>query len=154
MKRTVIQSICLIPVMALGPAEYAAAAGDMTAQDPIEVEVQLGNSEGALRFFPSDLELETGKLYKLVLHNPGSGVKHYFSSEGLSRSVFTRKAQVLGADGNTIAEIKGAIREIEVYPGGTAEWWFVPLVTGKLNDLRCTIEGHAEAGMVGTIKIR
>ena len=31
-------------------------------------------------------------------------------------SVFTRKAQVLGPDGKTIAEIKGTIREIEVYP--------------------------------------
>jgi uncharacterized cupredoxin-like copper-binding protein len=72
----------------------------------------------------------------------------------LSRSVFTRKAQVLGPDGKTIAEIKGTIREIEVYPNGTAEWWFVPIKTGVLNDLKCTIKGHAEAGMVGTITIK
>jgi hypothetical protein len=74
--------------------------------------------------------------------------------QGLSRSVFTRKAQVLGPDGKTIAEIKGTIREIEVYPNGTAEWWFVPIKTGVLNDLKCTIKGHAEAGMVGTITIK
>ncbi len=53
-----------------------------------------------------------------------------------------------------IAEIKGSIREIEVYPQGTAEWWFVPVKAGTFNDLKCTIAGHAEAGMVGTVTIR
>lgn len=129
------------------------ASGDMTGQKPIEVKVQLGDTKNAMRFFPSNLEFETGKLYKLVLHNAGA-TKHYFSSEGLSRSVFTRKTQVLGPQGNTIAEVKGSIREIEVYPGGTAEWWFVPVKTAKLDDLKCTIKGHADLGMVGTITIK
>jgi uncharacterized cupredoxin-like copper-binding protein len=129
------------------------AAGDMTEQKPVEIRVELGDKENARRFFPANLELETGKLYKLVLHN-ASGEKHYFSSEGLSRAVFTRKAQVLGRDGKPAAEIKGFIREIEVYPSETAEWWFVPVKAGVLDDLVCTIEGHAEAGMVGVITIR
>ena len=129
------------------------AEGDMTKQNPIEVKVQLGDKKNSLRFFPAKLTFETGKLYKLILHN-SSSMKHYFSSEGLSRSVFTRKAQVLGADGKTIAEVKGNIREIEVYPDGTAEWWFVPVKTANLTDLKCTIKGHAEAGMVGSITIQ
>lgn len=129
------------------------AAGDMTAQQPISVTVQLGNSENALQFTPATLEFETGRLYKLVLHN-ASSAKHYFSSEGLSRAVFTRKVQVVGADQTTLAEIKGSIREIEVYPGGTAEWWFVPVKTATLDDLKCTIAGHAEGGMVGHITIK
>ncbi len=119
----------------------------------MEIKVLLGDSSNAMRFFPANLEFETGKLYKLVLHN-SSATKHYFSSERLSHSVFTRKAQVLGPDGKTIAEIKGTIREIEVYPNGTAEWWFVPVKTGVQNDLKCTIKGHAEAGMVGKITIK
>lgn len=88
-----------------------------------------------------------------MLYN-ASGIKHYFSSEGLFRSVFTRKAQVLGTDGKTIAEVKGMIQEIEVYPNGTAEWWFVPVKTGTFNDLKCTIKGHTEAGMIGSISIK
>ena len=152
MKKTVF-SVLLVMAIAFGVSGYTMAAGDMTAQNPIEIKVQLGDSRNALRFFPANLAFETGKLYKLVLHN-ASGMKHYFSSEGLSRSVFTRKAQVLGADGKTIAEIKGTIREIEVYPGGTAEWWFVPVKTGRLNDLECTIKGHAEEGMVGAVTIK
>ena len=146
--------IAVFSVLAIvfGVSGYTIAAGDMTAQDPVEVLVKLGDSKNSLHFYPETLSFETGKLYKLVLHN-ASSMKHYFSSEGLSGAVFTRKAQVLGADGKTIAEIKGTIREIEIYPGGTAEWWFVPVKTGKFNDLRCTIKGHAEGGMVGTISI-
>jgi uncharacterized cupredoxin-like copper-binding protein len=128
-------------------------AGDFTRQEPIEVKVQLGDGKNALRFFPDAISLETGKLYRLVLSNP-STEKHYFSSAGLSEAVFTRKVQVNGNDGKAIAEMKGAIREIEVYPKGTAEWWFVPVKTGKLTDLICTIPGHAEAGMKGTIEIK
>ena len=145
--------LLLVVAVALGAAGSLMAAGDMTDQKPIEITVTLGDRSNARRFFPATLELETGKLYKLVLHN-ASKEKHYFSSEGLSRSVFTRKVQVLGADGTTSAEIKGFIREIEVYPAGTAEWWFVPVATAELNDLKCTIKGHAEAGMVGAITIK
>lgn len=135
----------------------AFSAGDLAKQKPIEVRVQLGTKGGGLKFGPDNLTFETGKLYKLVLTNP-SKKKHYFTSLGLASRVYTRKVQVVD-DGGTIAEIKGAIREIEVYPGGKAEWWFVPVATGKFGDLHCRIKDkdgrtHAEKGMVGTITIR
>ena len=145
--------LVLTAIFGLAGTATALAAGDLTAQAATEVKVQLGDKENALRFFPDRLELETGKLYKLVLHN-ASATAHYFSSEGLSRAVFTRKAQVLGPDGKTIAEVKGTVFEIEIYPGGTAEWWFVPVKTVTLNDLKCTVKGHAEGGMVGAITIK
>ncbi len=147
-KLLILVMTILIALLSFGQSE-----GDLTKQDPIELTVQLGNEENHLSFFPNNLELETGKLYKLILVNP-SERKHYFSSEGLSRAVFTRKVQVLGNEGQTIAEIKGPTREIEVYPKGTAEWWFVPIQTGEFTDLKCTIAGHAEAGMVGKILIK
>lgn len=130
----------------------APAAGDLTGQDPIEITLRLGDEKNALRFFPDRLELETGKLYKLVLHN-GSPQKHYFSSDGFSRAVFTRKVQVRDREGTSIAEVKGSIREIEVYPGQQAEWWLVPVKSGLFGDLKCTIEDHAERGMVGSIRV-
>jgi uncharacterized cupredoxin-like copper-binding protein len=131
----------------------ALAAGDMTQQTPIDIKVQLGDEKNALRFVPAKIELETGKLYRLILSNP-STEKHYFSSEGLSQAVFTRKVQVNGAAGKASAEVKGVIREIEVYPNAVTEWWFVPIKTGNFGDLKCTIPGHAEAGMVGHILIK
>jgi plastocyanin len=49
-------------------------------------------------------------------------------------------------------EIKGAIHELELKPGGDAEWVFVPMKPGKYS-LRCPIPGHTEAGMTGEIVI-
>jgi uncharacterized cupredoxin-like copper-binding protein len=145
--------LTLALTVGLAGTSIALAAGDLTAQAPVEIKIHLGDKANALRFFPDKLELETGKLYKLVLSNP-STMAHYFSSEALSRAVFTRKVQVMGADGKAIAEVKGLIAEIEVHPGGTAEWWFVPVKTGTVSDLKCTVKGHSEGGMVGTITIK
>ena len=108
----------------------------------------------------SKLRFETGKLYKLVLRNP-SNDPHYFTSHAFTQLIYTRKVQVVqDRDGKrtTLAEFKGAIREIEVYPGHIAEWWFVPVAAGRATDLRCGIVGadgksHAEHGMVGEIVI-
>ena len=133
--------------------ENSFATGDLTKQEPIELYVNLGNKKDEIKFFPNKLLFETGRLYKLVLTN-NSPQKHYFSSDKFSQAVFTRKVQISSSSGTPIAEIKGSIREIEVYPGRTVEWWFVPLKTGKFDDLKCTIPGHTEAGMVGIIEIK
>ena len=147
---TIAFSALVLSMFQAGPAR---AAGDMTQQTPIDIKVNLGNEKNAMRFAPDKIELETGKLYRLLLSNP-SPEKHYFSSEGLSQAVFTRKVQVNDKTGKALAEVKGVIREIEVYPNAVTEWWFVPLKTGNFGDLKCTIPGHAEAGMVGNISIR
>lgn len=139
----------------------AGAAGDLTRQEPTEVIVELGRPNGEHVFEPNRLRFETGRLYRLVLRNV-SRDPHYFTSDEFAARVFTRKVQVIQAtpDGRTvtIAEFKGTIREIEVYPGHTAEWWFVPVATGRITDLRCGITAsdgrtHAQHGMVGEIEI-
>lgn len=131
----------------------AIAKGDLTNQHPIENTVLLGNKNNQLRFFPSTLSFDTGKLYKLILKNP-SPQKHYFNASHLSRSVFTRKVQVMNKKNSVIAEIKGTVHEIEVYPGGTVEWWFVPVKTLTSSPLKCSISGHSAAGMTGNITIK
>jgi uncharacterized cupredoxin-like copper-binding protein len=144
----------------LGVASGAAlAAGDLSKQTPIEVTVDLG-SPGKHEFTPKQLKFETGKLYKLILRNTSSD-PHYFTSHAFSQMVFTRKVQVTQQQNGkavTLAEFKGAIREIEVYPGQSAEWWLVPVAAGRASDLRCDIKAsdgktHAELGMTGEIVI-
>ena len=137
----------------------ARAAGDLSRQEPIELTLDLGKP-GQHVFEPNRLRFETGKLYKLVLRNP-SNDPHYFTSHGFTQLIYTRKVQVVQTrDGKltTLAEFKGPIREIEVYPGQTAEWWFVPIATGRVTDLQCGIRGsdgktHADHGMTGEIVI-
>src|ERR1700752_727709 len=129
--------------LASGPA---IAAGDLSRQTPSEVTVSLG-TPGKPAFEPNQLRFETGKLYKLILRND-SNDPHYFTSHTFSQMVWTRKAQVTQqrhGKSVTLAEFKGAIREIEVYPGYSA-------------DLPCHIKGadgktHAELGMTGEIII-
>lgn len=142
-------------------AGTARAEGDLTRQEPITMEVQLGVGN-AHQFSPSHLEFETGKLYKLVLIN-NSSVKHYFTSYGLAKRVFSRKVQVMKESEEGVsrtAEIKGDISEVEVFPGHRVEWWFVPVQTGELTDLHCHVDDeasgmtHAELGMTGSITIR
>ena len=99
----------MIAVLALALFAWvfkAQAAGDLSRQVPLEVRVQLGDDKGVRRFFPERIELETGKLYRLILSNP-SPEKHYFSSDAFAQAIYTRKVQVNGADGNAVAEIKG-----------------------------------------------
>ena len=140
-------------------ATMAHAGGDLSRQEPIEVTVELGKP-GRHAFTPDKLHFETGKLYKLVLRNP-SNEPHYFTSHAFTQLIYTRKVQVAQSrDGKTapLAEFKGAIREIEIYPGQTAEWWFVPVAAGRVTDLRCGIvaadgKSHADHGMVGEIVI-
>lgn len=146
--------------LCLGGSPVAQAAGDLSRQTPIEITVELGKPGQHHAFIPNQLKFETGKLYKLVLKNL-SDDPHYFTSHEFSQRIYTRKVQVTQErDGkpSVLAEFKGAMREIEVYPGHTAEWWFVPIATGRLNDLRCGIVGkdgvsHADHGMTGEIII-
>jgi len=143
-------------VTAIGGAQ---AAGDLSRQTPIEITVTLGKP-GQHVFVPNRLRFETGKLYKLILTNP-SNDPHYFTSHAFTQLIYTRKVQVTQVrDGKpvTLAEFKGAIREIEVYPGHSAEWWFVPVATGHVTDLQCGIRGadgktHSDHGMIGEIVI-
>lgn len=98
----------------------AHAAGDLTRQTPTDILVRLGDEDGRMRFYPDTIRVETGKLYRLRLINR-SPHPHYFSSENFARGIFTRKVESLAADGERQAEIKGQIREIEVFPGGVVE---------------------------------
>ena len=129
----------------------AGAAGDLSRQEPITVTVQLGTTSGEHRFVPPLLKFDTGRLYRLRLENPSPN-DYYFHSAGLADAVYTRKVSVLDADEKTIAEVYGGIRRLEVKAGGLAEWWFVPVRTGRFDDLAST-RSHTQAGMTGTVEI-
>src|SRR3982074_1830843 len=132
-------TMMLIAAAVLSAASFGPAppAGDLSRQEPIAITVELGKP-GQHVFVPSKLRFETGKLYKLVLKNP-SDDPHYFTSMASPNSLHAQSPGRAGArrqDDNT-RRIQGAIREIEVYPGQMAEWWFAPAAAGRVTDLRC-----------------
>lgn len=135
--------ICLIFCTGgLCAANALAAALPKTA---IEIPIHLGTEAGELKFVPDRLQFTAGQRYKLILDNP-SPQKHYFTAKDFADGIWSQKVDA----GNV--EIKGAIHELELRPGAIAQWVFVPLRTGTY-ELRCSIPGHAEAGMRGTIAI-
>ncbi len=137
-----MRNILLATLLSVGLA-FPAAAVDLSRQKPIEVKIDLGNALGKLGFFPNELTFETGKLYKLTIKNP-SNKFHYFSAPKFAASVWTRKVQT------EQSEVKGAVREVEVFSGGSTDWYFVPVAAGTFK-LVCTKKGHTETG---TITIR
>ena len=143
----------LLAMCALPLASAAYAAGDLSKADPVEIVIEMGAlNPKAMYFKPNHIDLETGKAYKLVFKNTDK-VKHEFAAPEFVGRVFTRKVEVLGKDGEMISEVKGSVTEVEVAGGGTVEWFIVPVQTGTDIPMECAIEGHKEAGMVGTITI-
>jgi len=143
--RRLAANLGIVCALSAGGLPALASAADLSQQQPIEVIVKLGDEQNHLAFTPAKLTFDAGKLYKLVLENPSSS-KHYFSALRFASAIWTRKVEVGGA------EIKGATRELEIKPGGKAEWFFVPVQAGNF-PLKCTVPSHAEAGMVGEITI-
>ncbi len=141
-----------VSALAFGTAAYA--AGDLSRADPVEFVVEMGQQDAKHMYFkPNHLEFETGKAYKIVFKNLDK-IKHEFAAPEFVAKIFTRKVEVLGPDGKMISEVKGAISEVEVAGGGTVEWFIVPVQTGKDIPVECAIEGHKEAGMIGTFTIK
>ena len=124
----------------------AALAAVAPSQQPVDtLTIHLGNELGSLVFEPNTLTFDAGKRYKLLLDNP-SPTKHYFTAKDFADVIWTQKVEA----GNV--EVKGAIHELELKPAAEAEWVFVPQKPGTY-ELHCSIAGHAEAGMVGTLTI-
>ena len=137
---------------------YNSQSNDLTRQKEIEKIVLLKGEQGKIHFYdPNELVFETGKLYKLIIKNE-SDSKHYFTSTLFAKSIFTRKVQV-SLNNKKVAEIKGIINNVEVWPNHQLEWWFVPIKTGVFKDLYCNVKdtktnlSHANMGMTGTIII-
>lgn len=146
-------ALCAVVIVGLWfAAAPVHAAGDLTRQEPAAVTLMLGNAEGEHRFFPDALSFETGKLYVLRIENPSPNA-YYFGSQSLADAIYSRKVVTLDANGKPLAEVYGPVRRVELKPGSVLEWWFLPVRTGKFEDLMST-RTHSEAGMRATIEIR
>ena len=137
---------------------YYSLSNDLTRQKEIQKIVLLKGEKGKIHFYePNELVFNTGKLYKLIIKNE-SDSKHYFTSTLFAKSIFTRKVQV-SLNNKKVAEIKGIINNVEVWPNHQLEWWFVPIKTGVFKDLYCNVKdtktnlSHSNMGMTGTIII-
>lgn len=154
----------LIIAVAAAYAALAGLAGAQAAvpskQQPIEVTVQLGTQDSELVITPSQLKFEKNQLYKLVINNP-SNITHYLSVPRFGSAVRTAKIDVQGGEVNRTgfqlvarsgATLSRKVKEIELRPGGMAQWTFTPVQTGRYK-MGCGVPAHAQAGMVSHILV-
>lgn len=143
MKKT-LSTVCFVALAASWPAF---AGGDLSRTDVIDVVIEMGSNDDGMYLKPDTFGFETGRAYKLILTNVDE-IKHELALNEMGERVFTRKVEASDADGNLVTEVKGAIREVEVGPKKTVEWFIVPVQpTGGPVEITCEIPGHLEAGM-------
>ncbi len=150
MKRTIIAHAVLAFVLA-GPTY---AEGDLSRANVIDVAIELGSNDDGMYLKPDNYEFVTGQAYKLVLTNVDE-IKHELALNEMGERIFTRKIEIADEKGELVAEIKGNIREVEVGPGKTVEWFIVPVqTTEEPVEITCEIPGHLEAGMRASVMIK
>lgn len=122
------------------------AAGDLSRANVIDVPIEMGSTADGMYLKPDTFTFETGQAYKLILTNVDE-IKHEIALNEMGERIFTRKVEIQEND-NLVAEIKGTIREVEVGPGKTVEWYIVPVqTTDEPVEITCELPGHLEAGM-------
>lgn len=99
-------------------------------------------------FSPSEYTLTKDVAYKLNLVSLATNqAKHYHTASEFYKTVVIRKAQ------DSQAEIKVPyLKAVELLIGGTTDLYIVPTVPGTY-ELVCTVPGHADQGMTGTITV-
>lgn len=147
-------TIAPLALAVMGMAMPALAAGDLSRKDVQTVTLEMGtDDDGHMYFKPDHFTFETGKAYKWVLKNVDE-IKHELAINEMRERIFTRKLEITTPDDELIAEIKGDITEVEVGPGQTVEWFFVPVQTDDEIEITCEIPGHYEAGMHATVTLK
>lgn len=126
--------------------EYLANAPDFVDAADWDTKQSVSIELNEFSFTPAALTFEAGTPYVLTIRNTGKE-KHYFTAHEFYRAIATRKAET------PESEIKAPFfTAIEIFPGKEAELLFIPVTPGDYEFI-CEIEGHADAGMRGTITV-
>lgn len=132
----------------LGAALFSAtafAAGDLAVKGTDLPELVVGQGEAGFGVSQKTYELETGKLYQLVIKATGAK-ECAWQSPGLFQNIFLRKVEAGGM------EIKAVhLLELEFEDEGEAEIFFVPVRTGTF---KWYCKGMEARGMEGEFVIK
>lgn len=139
---------CLLPLHAGAQENYIRNASDFVGKADWKAMETVTITMTEHHYEPTDVAFKAGKPYKVELKNTSSK-DHYFTAPDFFRAVAWRKAMVNGQ-----AEIKAPyFTAFEVLKsGGQLDLYFVPVTNGSY-PVYCTIEGHRQEGMDGTITI-
>lgn len=129
------------PPLAEAEAQKLIEGSDWNTASVVSVELHDHHYE------PGQLRFEKGRPYILRLKNVG-GQAHDMKGSTFFTAIVARMAT--SQAGRVITPY---MRSIYVRPKQEIELWFVPVKSGTF-DFFCTLEGHREAGMEGSVVIR
>ena len=120
-------------------------AVDWTLSETVRIE--LGEAKDSTMYFePKNLALKAGIPYVLELVNSGK-LPHEFTAAEFFRASSIRKIV------SEHSEVRVPFfTEIEVLAGKTVKVFAIPVIPGSF-EMLCELDGHREAGMVGTITV-
>ena len=129
---------------ALAAAALAACSGDSadSADSPQTVTLKMTDQ---LRFEPGEIRVKAGQLVEMKIDNSKGGVLHDFAVDKIPVGSVHHEA---GAAHN----MQGADPDLHLAVGAKKRGMleFTPLEPGEY-EFHCTVLGHAQAGMRGTI---
>ncbi len=129
----------MLVTLSLATALPGARGAQVETQRTVEIQM----TEFAFR--PSVIHLDAGRPVRLVFTNRGQ-IAHQFES------IFLRGLPLTIIDDALHVEARG-LDLIRLDPAKSARLEFLPRQRGRFV-FACTIEGHQEAGMRGTIDVR
>jgi uncharacterized cupredoxin-like copper-binding protein len=136
-----MRAVPVVRILGLAAAASLALWTGPAASSPLVIRVEM--KEFAFR--PSLIRLSVGVPAVIDLVNKGQ-IAHQFDAPVL------RRTPVTATGGGLRVEATGA-EFVRVQPGQTARVSFVLRAPGRF-PFSCSIEGHAEAGMVGVLEVR
>ncbi len=140
--------ICSLSQFGYAESDYITNAGEIVKSADWKSMQTITVNIDEYSYTPETLKLKVGQAYKFELVNKGEK-KHYFTAPEFYKAIATRKVQ-----SNKDGEIKAPyFTAIELMVGGQLDLYFVPVKKGKY-PLYCTIKGHRDEGMEGTLIIQ
>ena len=130
---TAIEDVALAGLGVDRHPPLATQYAELTGQEPIQIVLLVGTVNDDFALTPKTLRFEKGKQYRLLIKNP-SRVTHYISAPKFGAAIGSRSL----------------MQSVALNPNDQHLWNFVADQEGAY-DIRCGIETHAEAGMVGKI---
>lgn len=144
----------LFTLMTLVVLAVAACSGGSEPAVATPVEFTLTATD--IAYDNQRLEVTAGQPVKVVLNNQGTLVHDFSISEiphsGKVVAVATETAEMAAHEAE-MAHMEEPDVHVAVGPGATGSVSFTPTAAGEY-EFHCTVAGHQEAGMVGTLVVK
>lgn len=132
-------------VVAAAAAACGGGGGDEARSDGVVIDREIEVTARDVKFVPDEITISAGETVRLVLVNEDDGTEHDLEAEGMM-------VQRMEGGGHGGGHDAGDMLALHTMEGETSEIVFVAETPGTYA-IYCTVSGHRDAGMVGTITV-